>query len=40
LYGLLLVESDAARTVQVMYDYTTATPVPIPDDIRRKMQES
>jgi acyl-CoA thioester hydrolase len=23
-----------AKTVQVMYDYTAATPVPIPDDIR------
>ena len=30
----------SARTVQVMYDYITAKPVPIPDDIRRKMQES
>jgi acyl-CoA thioester hydrolase len=27
----------AARTVQVMYDYAAATPVPIPADIRRKM---
>jgi acyl-CoA thioester hydrolase len=26
-----------ARTVQVMYDYQAARPVPIPDDIRRKM---
>jgi acyl-CoA thioester hydrolase len=30
----------SARTVQVMYDYATAKPVPIPDDIRRKMQKS
>jgi acyl-CoA thioester hydrolase len=30
----------SARTVQVMYDYTTAKPVPIPDDIRHKMQNS
>ena len=28
----------SARTVQVMYDYESARPVPIPDDIRRKMQ--
>ena len=27
----------AARTVQVMYDYAAATPVPIPADIRTKM---
>ena len=30
----------SARTVQVMYDYETATPVPIPDDIRQKMHKS
>lgn len=30
----------SARTVQVMYDYATAKPVPIPDDIRHKMQKS
>jgi YbgC/YbaW family acyl-CoA thioester hydrolase len=30
----------SARTVQVMYDYATAKPVPIPDDIREKMQKS
>ena len=30
----------SARTVQVMYDYATAKPVPIPDDIRQKMQKS
>jgi acyl-CoA thioester hydrolase len=28
----------SARTVQVMYDYATAKPVPIPDDIREKLQ--
>jgi acyl-CoA thioester hydrolase len=28
----------SARTVQVMYDYTIAKPVPIPDDIRQKFQ--
>src|SRR5262245_16169589 len=27
-----------ARTVQVMYDYATARPVPIPDEIRAKFQ--
>lgn len=27
----------SARTVQVMYDYATAKPVPIPDEIRQKM---
>jgi acyl-CoA thioester hydrolase len=27
----------AARTVQVMYDYAAATPVPIPADIRAKI---
>ena len=27
-----------AKTVQVMYDYTSARPVPIPDDIRRLLQ--
>jgi len=30
----------SARTVQVMYDYEAARPVPIPDDIRDKMQKS
>ena len=30
----------SARTVQVMFDYATAKPVPIPDDIRQKMQKS
>jgi len=30
----------SARTVQVMYDYRTARPVPIPDEIRKKMQNS
>jgi acyl-CoA thioester hydrolase len=30
----------SARTVQVMYDYTMAKPVPIPDDIRQKMLKS
>ncbi len=30
----------SARTVQVMYDYAAAKPVPIPDDIRQKMQKS
>jgi acyl-CoA thioester hydrolase len=29
-----------ARTVQVMYDYQAARPVPIPDDIRQKMQKT
>jgi acyl-CoA thioester hydrolase len=28
----------SARTVQVMYDYAIAKPVPIPDDIRQKFQ--
>ena len=28
----------SARTVQVMYDYAAARPVPIPDEIRKKMQ--
>ena len=28
-----------ARTVQVMYDYASEKPVPIPDDIRRLLQE-
>ena len=28
-----------ARTVQVMYDYQANAPVPIPDEIRRKMQK-
>ena len=30
----------SARTVQVMYDYATARPVPIPDEIRQKMQNT
>jgi acyl-CoA thioester hydrolase len=30
----------SARTVQVMYDYATAKPVPIPDDIRQRMLKS
>jgi acyl-CoA thioester hydrolase len=30
----------SARTVQVMYDYDAARPVPIPADIRSKMQNS
>jgi acyl-CoA thioester hydrolase len=30
----------SARTVQVMYDYASARPVPIPDDIREKMLKS
>ena len=30
----------SARTVQVMYDYAAATPVPIPADLRQKMQNS
>jgi acyl-CoA thioester hydrolase len=28
----------SARTVQVMYDYAIAKPVPIPDGIRQKLQ--
>jgi acyl-CoA thioester hydrolase len=28
----------SARTVQVMYDYAAARPVPIPADLRQKMQ--
>jgi acyl-CoA thioester hydrolase len=28
----------SARTVQVMYDYATGRPTPIPDDIRAKLQ--
>jgi acyl-CoA thioester hydrolase len=28
----------SARTVQVMYDYAAGRPVPIPDDIRAKLQ--
>jgi acyl-CoA thioesterase FadM len=28
----------AAKTVQVMYDYTAEKPVPIPDDIRALLQ--
>ena len=30
----------SARTVQVMYDYQAGRPVPIPDDIRQKMQNT
>ena len=30
----------SARTVQVMYDYEAAKPVPIPEDVRQKMRES
>jgi len=30
----------SARTVQVMYDYSTAKPVPIPPEIRTKMQNT
>ena len=30
----------SARTVQVMCDYATAKPVPIPDEIRHKMLKS
>ncbi len=30
----------SARTVQVMYDYATAKPVPIPDEIRQKWLKS
>ena len=30
----------SARTVQVMYDYERAAPVPIPAEIRQKMQNS
>jgi acyl-CoA thioester hydrolase len=30
----------SARTVQVMYDYGAGRPVPIPDEIRQKMQNS
>jgi acyl-CoA thioester hydrolase len=30
----------SARTVQVMYDYAQSKPVPIPPDIRAKMQKS
>ena len=30
----------SARTVQVMYDYSTAKPVPIPSEIRTKMQNT
>jgi len=29
-----------ARTVQVMYDYEKARPVPIPDEVRAKMKKS
>jgi acyl-CoA thioester hydrolase len=28
----------SARTVQVMYDYRVGKPVPVPDDIRQKLQ--
>lgn len=34
--GALILE---ARTVQVMYDYETQTPVPIPDAIREMLRE-
>ena len=27
----------SARTVQVMYDYTAARPVPVPDEIRQRL---
>jgi acyl-CoA thioester hydrolase len=30
----------SARTVQVMYDYRTSKPVPIPPEIRAKMQNT
>jgi acyl-CoA thioester hydrolase len=30
----------SARTVQVMYDYRSSKPVPIPPDIRAKMQNT
>jgi acyl-CoA thioester hydrolase len=30
----------SARTVQVMYDYAAARPVPIPAEIRQKMQNT
>ena len=30
----------SARTVQVMYDYTASKPVPIPPEIRHKMQNT
>jgi acyl-CoA thioester hydrolase len=30
----------SARTVQVMYDYRVGKPVPVPDDIRRKLQSN
>jgi acyl-CoA thioester hydrolase len=30
----------SARTVQVMYDYAAARPVPIPSEIRTKMQNT
>jgi acyl-CoA thioester hydrolase len=30
----------SARTVQVMYDYRTSRPVPIPSEIRTKMQNT
>jgi acyl-CoA thioester hydrolase len=30
----------SARTVQVMYDYRTSKPVPIPQEIRAKMQNT
>jgi acyl-CoA thioester hydrolase len=29
----------AARTVQVMYDYTNASPVPVPDTIRARLPD-
>ena len=28
----------SARTVQVMYDYRVGKPVPVPDDVRQKLQ--
>ena len=30
----------SARTVQVMYDYRVGQPVPVPDDVRRKLQSN
>jgi acyl-CoA thioester hydrolase len=44
-YDYEILDEDArvvasARTVQVMYDYAAARPVPIPDEIRTKMQNS
>jgi acyl-CoA thioester hydrolase len=34
--GLLIHES---RTVMVMYDYTASAPVPIPESVRRRLEE-